>query len=137
MWVWGTKKSLQSSSKFCCRRKLAARFSFFSQAKYAWITSPSGNPNAFNWKKKKRKQLNSTRQLWWYGDLSLLYTLGTVTLPLDTNLTRSAFTVQHSGWRERLQHPKMVFKMLWVKEIKLTGTLLLQYILVSTLKTSS
>lgn len=39
-----------SSSHVCCSRKLAARFSFFSQAKYAWMTKPSGNPSAFNWK---------------------------------------------------------------------------------------
>ena len=37
-----------SSSNVCWSRKLAARFSFFSHAKYAWMTSPSGKPRAFN-----------------------------------------------------------------------------------------
>lgn len=42
------EKMFYSSSKFCCKRKLAARFSFFSQAKKACITSPSGNPSSFS-----------------------------------------------------------------------------------------
>lgn len=45
-----TKKrsNFYSSSKFCCKRKLAAMFSFFSQAKKACITSPSGKPSSFS-----------------------------------------------------------------------------------------
>lgn len=44
----GAAAAPQSSSKFWLSRKLAARFSFFSQAKYAWMTRLSGKPSAFN-----------------------------------------------------------------------------------------
>lgn len=42
------KNASDYSSIFCDKRKLAAKFSFFSQAKYACITRCSGKPNAFN-----------------------------------------------------------------------------------------
>lgn len=49
------------SSMFCDSRKFAARFSFFSQAKYAWITRCSGKPKAFNCSQKKKKRKTNIR----------------------------------------------------------------------------
>lgn len=48
------------SSRFWDSKKLAAIFSFFSQAKYAWITRCSGKPNAFNCNRKHFDQHRDT-----------------------------------------------------------------------------